>query len=152
MLIGDPDLGRMLFAGYCRSCHGPEGTDTAPNPGSAAGRVPGLNPLGPNLSNPEPSAFAAAIDRVIQHGSLPEGPRPAIQMPAYGDDRSLTQPQIAAVEAYILYLNGVDRAKILNPGMRPSWFFFWTATVVGAAVAVALGLSHMSKRRVETKS
>jgi len=152
MLIGNRSLGRMLFADYCRSCHGSKGTDGVLNPGSADGRVPRLNPIDPKLSNPEPSAFASGIDRIIQHGSVPQGPRPAIQMPAYGDDKSLTQPQIAAVEAYVLSLNGVDRAKILSPGMLPSRFFLLTAIAVGATVAVAVGLSHMLNGKGDTKS
>lgn len=152
ILIGNRDLGGMLFADYCSSCHGPAGTDKVPNRGSGDGWVPALNPIDPNLSSPDPSTFAAGIDRVIQHGSLPKGPRPAIQMPAYGDERSLTQPQVAAVEAYILHLNGVDRARILSPGMLPSHFFFWTVVAVGATLAVAVGLSHVSKRRADTKS
>ncbi|MGE5295503.1 MAG: cytochrome b N-terminal domain-containing protein [Solirubrobacterales bacterium] len=145
MLIGDRNLGRALFADYCSSCHGREGMGNVPNSGSAAGRVPALNPIDPNLSSPEPSAFSAAIDRIIQHGSLPRGTQPASSMPAYGDDRSLTQPQIAAVEAYILCLNGVDRAQILSPGMSPSRFFLVSAVVLGAAVAAAISLAGLSR-------
>ena len=137
-LIGGVKLGRLLFADYCNSCHGPEGTDKVPNPGSEKGMVPGLNPIDPNFSSDDPSAFAAQIDRIIQHGSIPKGPHPAIYMPAYGDGMTLTQPQIAAVEAYILDLNGVDRAGIVHPGMSPKRFFLWTMVAFGAICATAV--------------
>ncbi len=137
-LIGGVKLGRMLFADYCSSCHGPEGTDKVPNPGSEKGMVPGLNPVDPNLFSTDPSAFAAKVDRIIQHGSLPKGPHPAIYMPAYGDGMTLTQPQIAAIEACILDLNGVDRAEIEHPGMSPRRFFVWTMIAFGAICATAV--------------
>jgi mono/diheme cytochrome c family protein len=137
-LIGGVKLGRLLFADYCNSCHGPAGTDKVPNPGSEKGTVPGLNPIDPNLASDDPSVFAARIDRMIQHGSLPQGPHPAIYMPAYGDGMTLTQPQIAAIEAYILDLNGVDRARIVHPGMSPRRFFRWTMIAFGAICATAV--------------
>jgi mono/diheme cytochrome c family protein len=137
-LIGGVKLGRLLFADYCSSCHGSAGTDKVPNPGSEKGTVPGLNPIDPNLASDDPSVFAARIDRMIQHGSLPPGPHPAIYMPAYGDGMTLTQPQIAALEAYILDLNGIDRAKIVHPGLSPGRFFRWTMIAFGAICATAV--------------
>jgi len=139
----------MLFADYCSSCHGPKGTDRVPNPGSEKGMVPGLNPIDPNLGDPQPSAFAAKIDRFIQHGSIPRGPHPAIYMPAYGDGMTLTQPQIAAIETYTLHLNGVDRAEILHPGIAPKSFFLLTMLVFGAVcvIAVVLWRASQSNRR-----
>lgn len=137
-LIGGVKLGHVLFADYCSSCHGPEGTDKVPNPGSEKGIVPGLHPIDPNLASDDPSVFAAKIDRYIQHGSIPKGPHPAIYMPAYGDGMTLTQPQIAALEAYILDLNGVDRAKIIDPGMSPGRFFLWAMVALGAICAMAV--------------
>ncbi len=137
-LIGGVKLGHMLFADYCSSCHGPEGTDKVPNPGSEKGTVPGLNPINPGLFSDDPSAFAAQIDRIIQHGSLPQGPHPAIYMPAYGYGMTLTQPQIAAIEAHILDLNGVDRARIEHPGMSPRRFFVWTMIAFGAICTTAV--------------
>ncbi len=137
-LIGSVKLGRMLFADYCSSCHGPEGTDKVPNPGSEKGMVPGLHPIDPNFFHEDPAVFAGRIDRVIQHGSLPKGPHPAIYMPAYGDGMTLTQPQIAAMEAYILDRNGVDRAAIIRPGVAPHRFFPWTMVAFGAVCAVAV--------------
>jgi ubiquinol-cytochrome c reductase cytochrome b subunit len=148
-LIGGVKLGRVLFADYCNSCHGPEGTGQVPNPGSDRAKVPRLNPIDPNLRSDAPWVFAANVDRFIQHGSIPRGPDPAISMPAYGDDRGLTQPQIAAVEAYVLYLNGVDRAKIIDPGMLPERFFVWGLVAFGAicATAVIVRLATRGSRR-----
>ncbi len=137
-LIGGVKLGRMLFADYCSSCHGAEGTGRVPNPGSEKGTVPGVNPVDPNLFSADPSAFAAKIDRIIQHGSRPKGPHPALYMPAYGAGMTLTQPQIAAIEAYILDLNGADRAQIEHPGMSPRRFFVWTMIAFGAICATAV--------------
>ncbi len=63
------------------------------------------------------------IDRYIQHGSIPAGPNPQFHMLAFGDDNQLTQQQISNVEAYILSLNGVDRAELIDPGVTPVRFF-----------------------------
>ncbi len=145
-LIGDWREGRTLLAAYCSSCHGPEGTDKIPNPGSERGAVPALNPIAANLRDRDPAVFAARIDRFIQDGSVPSGPHPALRMPAYGNKKSLTQPQIAAVEAYILRLNGVDRAQILHPGMAPPQFFLLTVIAFAVVWVVVLILSHASKR------
>ena len=144
-LIGGVKLGRLLFADYCGSCHGPEGAGRVPNPGSEKGMVPGLNPVDPNLFRADPAAFAAGIDRFIQHGSVPKGPHPAIYMPAYGDGMTLTQPQIAALEAYILDLNGVDRAAIAHPGVSPERFFVWTMIAFGVVCATA-GLRFLIRK------
>jgi hypothetical protein len=51
-------------------------------------------------------------------------------MLAFGDEHALTQAQIANVEAYITRLNGVDRAKIENPGMLPKRFFIIAAPAI----------------------
>jgi ubiquinol-cytochrome c reductase cytochrome b subunit len=150
-LIGNADLGRLLFENYCRSCHGTEGKDNVPNPGSADGKVPPLNPIDPNLSNKDPAVFAANIDRFIQHGSMPEGPHPAIHMPPFGSKESLTQAQIANVEAYILHLNGVDRTRILQPGIRPLYFFFWSLLAIGGTFIVVLIFWRSPKRKENLK-
>jgi hypothetical protein len=42
----------------------------------------------------------------------------------FGDEHQLTQQEIANTEAYILQLNKVDRAEIMNPGIQPRLFFF----------------------------
>jgi len=145
-LIGGVKLGRMLFVDYCSSCHGPGGMDKVPNPGSDKTMVPGLSPIDPNLASDDPSVFAAKIDRVIQHGSTPKGPHPAIYMPAYGDGITLTQPQIAAIEAYILNLNGTDRARIIDPGMSPMHFFVWVIVALVAICATAVIVWLIGKR------
>ncbi len=104
-------LGKILFAKRCRSCHGPGGTDKVKNPGSADGTVPPLNPIDPALKSRNPSVFAANIDRIIQHGSIPDGPDPALFMPNWGDGRALSQREIADIEAYVMHLNGVRASR-----------------------------------------
>jgi ubiquinol-cytochrome c reductase cytochrome b subunit len=122
-IIGSADHGGILFANACTSCHGPEGTGKIANPGSKDGTVPPLNPVDRDEFSPDPEGFAAKIDRYIQHGSRPEGPNPGISMPPFGDTHALTQQQIADIEAYILRLNGVDRAAVKSPGIAPEIFF-----------------------------
>jgi mono/diheme cytochrome c family protein len=108
-MIGNRDQGAALFARNCQSCHGAEGAGGVPNPGSADGTVPPLKPIDPELADKTPSAFAAKIDRYIQHGSIPEGSSPALFMPDW--KRRLSQEEIASLETYILSLNGVVRKK-----------------------------------------
>ena len=98
------------------------------NPGSNDGSVPALNPIDQKLFNKNPQEYADAIDKFIQHGSIPSGPKPQLQMPAFGDNNALTQQQISNIEAYVLRLNGVDRAELVNPGMSPIRFFFITVS------------------------
>jgi len=50
-------------------------------------------------------------------------------MPSFGDTHTLTQQQIANIEAYILKLNGIDRAEMRNPGMQPRSFFLMLVSV-----------------------
>jgi ubiquinol-cytochrome c reductase cytochrome b subunit len=137
-IIGSAKHGATLFERDCVSCHGPEGTDDVPNPGSDDGTVPPLNPIDPELSSSDPQLFADNIDRIIQHGSTPDGPHPQLDMPAFGDTHSLTQQEIADLEAYVLQLNGVDRAKLEHPGIPPQRFF---ALTLGAFALVGLGLA-----------
>ncbi len=110
-LQGNRKRGKALFGKRCAPCHGPRGTDKVKNPGSDDGTVPPLNPIDPALADKAPSAFAANIDRIIQHGSIPDGPNPALFMPDWGDSRALSQRQIADVEAYVMRLNGVRKRK-----------------------------------------
>jgi ubiquinol-cytochrome c reductase cytochrome b subunit len=123
-IIGSAESGAMLFKMECMRCHGTSGTGKVPNPGSADGTVPSLNPIDRGLFRTDPKEFAGNLDNYLQHGSTPEGPNPALSMPAFGDSNSLTQQQIANVEAYIMKTNGVDRAQLINPGMKPDRFFF----------------------------
>ena len=46
----------------------------------------------------------------------------------FGDDKTLTQQMIANVEAYVLHLNGVDRAQLVHPGLQPR-YFFWVVVI-----------------------
>jgi mono/diheme cytochrome c family protein len=118
-MIGDPKHGAVLFDLDCAKCHGKAGEGQVPNPGSQAGVVPALAPISRGLFTNDPVVFAANINRVIQQGATSPGPGPALQMPAFGATRSLTLPEIANIEAYVLSLNGVDAAKIIHPGITP---------------------------------
>jgi mono/diheme cytochrome c family protein len=104
-LTGDAGAGAKIFAANCMPCHGAEGKGGIPNPGSADGTVPALNPIDPTIANKDAKVFAHNADLFIQNGSTPEGPHPAIRMPAWGADKMLTQQQIADVIAYIIRLN-----------------------------------------------
>jgi mono/diheme cytochrome c family protein len=110
-LAGNWKQGKAIFEKQCQTCHGPQGTDKVQNPGSDDKTVPPLNPIDPELASKTPSAFAAKIDRYIQHGSIPDGPGPALFMPNWGDSKTLSQKEIADVEAYVMRLNGVRRGK-----------------------------------------
>jgi ubiquinol-cytochrome c reductase cytochrome b subunit len=122
-MIGSAGRGDVLFGEHCTSCHGPSGIDHVPNPGSDDGAVPPLHDIDPELRSADPDLFAQKIDPIIQQGSRPQGPGPMLSMPDFGASNSLTQPQIANVEAYVLALNGVNRAKIQRPGLSPPLFF-----------------------------
>jgi ubiquinol-cytochrome c reductase cytochrome b subunit len=134
-IIGSTENGADLFREECVSCHGPEGKGGIPNPGSDDVTVPPLAPIDRKLYDADPKVFAMNIDRIIQHGSMPSGTLPALHMPAWGDSRSLTQQEISNLEAYIMSLNGIDRGKILRPGIEPRKFFF---IVLAAYVLVLL--------------
>ncbi|MEA5114465.1 MAG: cytochrome b N-terminal domain-containing protein [Geobacteraceae bacterium] len=141
--IGSAEHGRVLFEQYCSSCHGFRGTDDVPNPGSAASRVPALNPVDRALFSGRAVDFAVAIDRFIQHGSRPAGRAPALVMQAFGDSGTLSQQEIADIEAYILSLNGVDRAELLHPGIEPRRFFIF---VLAAFILAGIALTALWKR------
>lgn len=139
-IIGSADHGAVLFKEDCESCHGPRGTDKIPNPGSDAGFVPSLNPISRVLFDPDPQVFVENIDRYIQHGSIPKGPNPGLQMLSFGDNNTLTQQAISQIEAYILRLNGVDRAELSHPGLQPVTFFWLAVIVFGLTGLVLTGL------------
>ena len=126
-IIGSADHGAILFKNGCTSCHGPRGTGKVANPGSKEGMVPSLNPVDQDEFSPDPKVFVEKIDLFIQHGSRPEGPNPQFSMLPFGDTHALTQQQIADIEAYILSLNGEDRAMIDHPGIAPDVFLLITA-------------------------
>ncbi len=111
-MIGNVAHGALLFRQDCQSCHGTDGKGGVPNPGSLTGVVPTLNPISKKLYNKHPQIFADNIDRYIQHGAVPAGSNPSLHMFDYGDSYTLTQQEIANIEAYVLNLNGVNRAEI----------------------------------------
>lgn len=125
-IIGSADHGAILFEKNCLSCHGHKGTGKVANPGSQKGMVPPLNPIARDKFSTDPKKFVQKIDPYIQHGSRPEGQNPTFSMIAFGDENTLTQQQIADIEAYVLSLNGVDRAMIYHPGISPDIFFIGT--------------------------
>ena len=128
-VIGSVELGATIFRQSCESCHGAQGKGKVPNPGSANGTVPPLNPIDPTLFNKNAQPFVNNIDPYIQHGSIPQGKNPVLHMLPFGDSESLTQQMIANVEAYVLRLNGVDRAQLVHPGVEPH-LFFWLVVVL----------------------
>ena len=125
-IIGNVVVGRKLFVNNCASCHGVDGKGGEPNYGSKFGFVPALNPVNKALFSQDPKQFAENIDVFIQHGSVPAGAYPVQKMFDYGDSHSLTQPQIANIEAYILKLNHVNRAKIEAPNSAKMFFYITT--------------------------
>ncbi len=104
-LVGDPNAGAQIFAANCQVCHNTQGKGGNPNPGSADGTIPALNPIDPTIKNPDPKVFAYNVDLFVEHGSTPEGPGPTFSMPAWGDKGLLTPQQIADVIAYVMSLN-----------------------------------------------
>jgi ubiquinol-cytochrome c reductase cytochrome b subunit len=133
-LVGNPPHGKLLYNKHCSDCHGKDGKGGVSNPGSDTGRIPGLSPISQKLFSENPETFAQNIDRYIQHGVRPEGPAPEKTMPAFGDGLKLTQQMICEIEAYILQLNNVNRAKIMHPGVKP--YVFFAITLGGCALTV----------------
>jgi mono/diheme cytochrome c family protein len=104
-LKGDVAVGEQIFVARCSVCHGDQGKAGIPNPGSDDGTVPVLNPIDSTLVSPDYATFATNVDLFIQHGSVPAGSFPAIQMPAWGDQNLLSQQDIANLIAYVISLN-----------------------------------------------
>jgi S-disulfanyl-L-cysteine oxidoreductase SoxD len=120
-LTGDATVGQTLFSSLCSACHGTEGKQGIENPGSDDGTVPPLNPIDSTLVNADYKTYATNVDLFIQHGSTPAGSAPAKSMPAWGDQKTITQQQIADVIAYIISLNPAPEppaevARPSNPG------------------------------------
>jgi ubiquinol-cytochrome c reductase cytochrome b subunit len=134
-MIGNVAHGTILFQRDCESCHGIDGKGGVPNPGSLSSQVPSLNPINKNLFSKNPKTFADNIDRIIQYGSVPQGPNPQLHMEDYGDSHALTQQEIANIEAYILNLNGVNRAEIQITSFSPKEYYI---IVAGTFVAVSI--------------
>ncbi len=120
-IVGNFEHGKIIYNQQCLMCHGPHGNPKAKGFKAEKG-VPALNPIPENFYSKDVQTFINRIDIFIQHGSPnPEG---GLNMPNFGDSNTMTQEQIADVESYILHLNGVERAKLINPGIDPKEFFF----------------------------
>ena len=104
-LVGDPVAGAKIFVDNCQKCHGDQGQGNVKNPGSDDGTIPSLNPIDPGLVDPDPKVFACNVDLFIEHGSVPAGPSPQQTMQPWGDNKQLTDQQIADVIAYVISLN-----------------------------------------------
>lgn len=137
-MIGSASHGALLFTNTCAACHGQGGAGGVLNPGSEDGAVPDLNPIDPDFVNSNPQIFAENIDRIIQHGSVPPGSNSKLIMPAFGDKGTLTQQEIADIEAYVLQLNHVDRGQLIHPGLQPRQFFTITTLIFALTGLVLL--------------
>ncbi len=104
-LTGDATKGAQVYTENCVACHAADGKGGVANPGSTDGTIPALNPIDTSLKNADYKTFATNIDLFVEHGSKPEGDSPALQMKAFGDDKTLTPQQIADVIAYVISLN-----------------------------------------------
>lgn len=102
---GNPVAGKLVFGTYCAICHGPQGVQGLPNPGSDDGTVPELNPMDPEIVGASTSEFSANLEDILQNGSVPPGDQPQIVMPAFGKGNMLTEQQMADVIAYVVQLN-----------------------------------------------
>jgi mono/diheme cytochrome c family protein len=102
-LTGDAEAGRAVFIKSCVVCHGVEGAGGVPNAGSKDATIPELKPIDEGFST------IASMDKVIEHGSLPEGDSVEKKMPAFGDEGSLKPQQIADVIAYVLSINNLKK-------------------------------------------
>jgi len=150
--IGSADHGKTIFVAYCQQCHGVEGKNGIDNPHSADGTVPAINPIDPELSGADKAghianvqAFVDNIDALLQNGSspdaTPDGADPKYKMPSFGNTYALTQAQISDVEAYVVQINGAQRATIAHPGVDPKTYAWWTLAgfvVVGFVSGTAL--------------
>ncbi len=104
-LVGNAGTGSGIFAAKCSACHGDQGKEGIPNPGSTDGVVPPLNPIDSTLVSADLTVFATNLDLFIEHGSKPAGDYPVILMPPWGDKQLLTPNEIADVIAYLIKLN-----------------------------------------------
>jgi mono/diheme cytochrome c family protein len=104
-LSGDITRGAGIFQANCVRCHGAEGKGGVVNTGSTDGTVPPLNPIDDTMVSIDYKTFAENIDLFVEHGSTPEGEKPAVTMPAWGDEQKLKPQEIADVIAYLIHLN-----------------------------------------------
>ncbi len=104
-MAGNATAGAQAFVDNCKKCHGDNGTGGVANPGSTDGTIPPLNPIDETLIDKDLKVYAYNLDLFIEHGSTPEGSNPKEKMPAWGDEKKLTDQQIADVIAFIMSLN-----------------------------------------------
>jgi mono/diheme cytochrome c family protein len=104
-VTGNPTTGQSLFVANCQKCHKPQGQGGVNNPGSNGGTVPALNPIDSTIGNSDPLVFAYNVDLFVEHGSTASGSSPQLSMPAWGDQKKLTDQQIADVIAYLIRLS-----------------------------------------------
>jgi ubiquinol-cytochrome c reductase cytochrome b subunit len=155
--IGSAEHGQVLFVAYCQACHGAEGKGGVQNPQSADGTIPEINPIDPEISGKQQpfdvQFFVDNVDNYIQNGSVPDpdqdGNNPKYKMPSFGNTYTLSQPQIADVEAYVLALNNTKRAVIVKPGVDPQTYAWWTlgGFLVVAVVSAAALIGGRKRRR-----
>jgi quinol-cytochrome oxidoreductase complex cytochrome b subunit/mono/diheme cytochrome c family protein len=146
-IIGSAEHGATLFRLYCAGCHGQDGKGGVANPGSEGGVIPALTPIRRAFFDRDPEIFATNIDRILQHGAIPKGPLPQKNMLVFGKTHSLSQEEIADLEAYILYRNGVERAQLKHPGIPPQTYFAGVAAAFLVAAAGLWGYAAHRKRR-----
>jgi ubiquinol-cytochrome c reductase cytochrome b subunit len=150
--VGGAEHGSTLFVLYCVECHGAKGVKGVENPGSVDGEVPSLNPIDPAVKGKTTQEFVDGLDAFLQNGSVPgaatstPNAEPRLKMPSLGNTYALTQPQIADLEAYLMRLNGVDRAAIVKPGVAPATYF-WVSIVLLGLVAIGSGIAIVSAGR-----
>ena len=145
-IIGNVVVGRKLYALNCAICHGMNGSEGEPDFGSRSGRVPSLDPVNLGLFSASPDQFAENIDRFIQHGSVKSVPPASLTMFDYGDSYTLTQPQIANIEAYILSVNAVNRAEIASPGSARG-FFIGVVLIYTTIILLIITFWQKTKRK-----
>jgi len=120
-----------------------------PNPGAEGGAIPPLDPIRRKYLAEDPGEFAANIDRVLQHGAIPRGPLPEKSMLTFGTTHSPSQEEIADLEAYILFLNGVERAQLRHAGIPPGT---WFLVMIAAFALAAAGLAGIRKLRLRNSA
>jgi ubiquinol-cytochrome c reductase cytochrome b subunit len=150
-MIGNVAHGTLLFQRDCESCHGTNGKGGVPNPGSLQSQVPPLNPINKSLYSKDPQTFTNNIDRIIQNGSIPKGPDPQLHMEDYGNSHALTQQEIANIEAYILNLNGINRAEIHITSFSPKEYY---KIIAGTFIVISIIFVFIgySKRKSKVKN
>jgi ubiquinol-cytochrome c reductase cytochrome b subunit len=150
--IGGAEHGAQLFVLYCVECHGAQGIKGVENPGSLDGEVPSINPIDPEVVGKTSAEFVAGLEGYLQNGSVPEpatstpNASPRLKMPSFGNTNALTQPQIADLEAYVMQLNGVDRAAIVSSGVAPKTYF-WISLLALGLVVVGSGAAIVDAER-----